>query len=223
MEIVDLSLSLHDGMITYPSSSHCPFESSILGRLAIEGRETRKFTMGSHCGTHIDAPKHFLPDALAIDDIALEQLQGKAWLIDLTPIGEGDLIDRKLLQQHLPDDAIEKLVVRTDWSENTWNTSQFYVNWPTMTDDAIDYILERKIHCLAIDFPSPDPVYCGTDADEDCKHHKTLFRNNCILAEYLTNLKSLKPGWIFLNIAPLKLKDFDGAPSRVTAYQLDPQ
>ena len=44
MKIVDLTLGLHNGMITYPTSSHQIFESSIMGRIEIEGRETRKFT-----------------------------------------------------------------------------------------------------------------------------------------------------------------------------------
>ncbi len=32
------------------------------------------FTMNSHIGTHIDAPRHFLPDGGAVDEIALERL-----------------------------------------------------------------------------------------------------------------------------------------------------
>jgi len=66
-KIIDLSLGLHDGMITYPTASHARFESSIVGRIAIEGRETRKFTMGSHCGTHVDAPRHFFENGKTIE------------------------------------------------------------------------------------------------------------------------------------------------------------
>ena len=73
-KIIDLSLSLKEGIITYPSTSHIQFESSILGRIEIEGRETRKFTMGSHCGTHIDAPKHFLKGGKSVIDFDVNDL-----------------------------------------------------------------------------------------------------------------------------------------------------
>ena len=219
-EIIDLSLSLKEGMITYPSTSHIQFESSILGRIEIEGRETRKFTMGSHCGTHIDAPKHFLKGGKSVNDFDVNDLIGEALLIDLGELPPGSSILLKdFLDQYNKYKKINRVVFRTNWSRY-WNTSQYYNKWPYFDKESIEFLIDNKIKLLGIDFPSPDSQYFGTDCSLDSPNHKLLFNSNVILTEYLTNLNKLKTGLIYLMVHPLKLTDFDGAPARVTAFNL---
>jgi arylformamidase len=45
-------------------------------------------SMGSHSGTHIDAPSHYLEDADSTDKLSLEVLIGEALVVDLTYLGE---------------------------------------------------------------------------------------------------------------------------------------
>ena len=216
MEIIDLSISLEDGMLTYPTSSHHRFESSILGRLAIEGRETRKFTMGSHCGTHVDAMRHFIDGGVTADELPLDSLVGPAELINLSPMGAGTLIEVDDLVDQLPE-KVDRVVIRTDWSQH-WGTSQYYSNWPSLSGSCTELLIERGIKLLGIDFPSPDLASYGHDCSIDSPNHKKLFEKNVVLVEYLNNLKLLRSGGIFLMVLPLKLIGFDGAPARVAAY-----
>lgn len=51
-------------------------------------------SMGAHCGTHMDAPAHFLPGGVPIECVPLEILVGNAAVIEIT--------DRSLLED-LPD------------------------------------------------------------------------------------------------------------------------
>src|SRR5215470_18846099 len=74
--IVDLSYLLHDGMTTYPVHWSPPFEVTQLGRHGIEGRESRKIVMGTHTGTHVDAPRHFIPNGKTIDELPLDIFMG---------------------------------------------------------------------------------------------------------------------------------------------------
>lgn len=85
MKIIDLSLSLHEGMMTFPSHWHPVVEISILGRHGIEGRETRKLVLGTHTGTHTDAPLHFIPNGKGIDEVPLEVLVGEATVAHSVP------------------------------------------------------------------------------------------------------------------------------------------
>ena len=218
-KIIDLSLPLQDGMITYPPSYHQRFESAILGRIAIEGRETRKFTMGSHCGTHIDAMKHFLKNGKSIDQLPIENLVGVAQLVNLGKLAPGTVIEADFLKSLLPDKKIDRLVLRTDWSR-FFNTAQYYQNWPYLSQECTQMLVELEIKLLAIDFPSPDSVYYGDNCSLDCPNHKTLFSKEIILVEYLYNLKRLPSGDIYFIALPLKLIDFDGAPARVVAYSI---
>ena len=73
---------------------------------------------------------------------------------------------------------------------------------------------------IGLDFPSPDSQFFGNKCSIDSPNHKLLFNAEIILTEYLTNLDKLKKGWVFLIVSPLKVIDFDGAPARVTAYNL---
>ena len=220
--IIDLSIGLEDGMLSYPSSSHVRFESSIVGRIEIEGRETRKFTMGSHCGTHIDAPKHFIKGSESITSFDVNDLIGRGILLDLGTIEPGTIISTKDIQSKLEkyeNKDFRRIVFRSNWSR-FWGTSQYYDKWPYFEEEAIRFLINKNIKLIGLDFPSPDSQFFGTKCDIDSPNHKLLFDSKIILTEYLINLDKLKEGPIFLIVSPLKLVDFDGAPARVTAYNL---
>lgn len=218
--VVDLTFPLEDGMITYPSASHSRFEASVLGRIAIEGRETRKLTIGSHCGTHIDAPRHFYAGEIGVDQLCLNTLIGPAVLVNMGELAPGATIRKSDVEVKIQQyDKVERLIIRTDWSKY-WNTDQYYFDWPTLEHDAADFIIDKGIKLLGFDFPSPDPAYGGPDRSCDCPLHKRFFKNKIILVEYLTNLDQLQEGLIWLMAIPLRLKDFDGSPARVSAYPL---
>ena len=110
-KIIDLSLELHDKMLTYPSPFHIPFESSVLAKIDQDGRETRKFTMGSHCGTHIDAPKHFIKNGKSVVDFDVNDLVGEALLIDLGDLNPDSIIRLKDFKSQL-DKANKKKSIR---------------------------------------------------------------------------------------------------------------
>jgi len=221
-KIIDLSLGLHDGMITYPTSVHHKFESSVMGRIAIEGRKTRKFTMGSHCGTHVDAPSHFFEDGNTIEDYDVNDLIGDGLLIDLSRTEPGRVIEADELEQYvveIREKKIKRLLFRTDWSR-FFNTRQYYKDWPYFSPDAMDLLLSLDIKLIGLDFPSPDSAYFGDDCSLDSPNHKKIFTKGVILAEYLTNLDKLNSGMIYLMVMPLKLIGFDGAPSRISAFNI---
>ena len=220
--IIDLSLGLHDGMITYPTAVHHKFESSIIGRIAIEGRETRKFTMGSHCGTHVDAPRHFIPDGNTIEDYDLNDLIGEALMIDFGIVNPDRIFQIQDLQQYVDKirtEKIKRVLFRTWWSR-FWNTKQYYKAWPYFSGEAMDLLISLDVKLIGIDFPSPDSAYFGDDCSLDSPNHRRIFQSNIALVDYLTNLDKLTPGKIYLMVMPLKLLGFDGSPARVSAFNL---
>ena len=81
---VDLSLTYENNMQTF-DSYWCPkVEITILAKHHKENRETRAINFGTHCGTHIDAPRHFIDNGKTVDHLPLSQLIGKATLINLS-------------------------------------------------------------------------------------------------------------------------------------------
>ena len=54
-------------------------------------RETRKIEMGTHSGTHIDAPRHFLGGNKSVDSIPIENLVGDATVLNFSKLKKIDL------------------------------------------------------------------------------------------------------------------------------------
>jgi len=63
--------------------------------LTKDGWNTTTLSLYSHCGTHVDAPRHFLPDGVGIDRQDLSVRNGPARVINLVPIEPCTLITRR--------------------------------------------------------------------------------------------------------------------------------
>ena len=61
----DLTHHMRNGMPIYPGDPSPSFEN--YATLENVGVNPTKLIMGSHTGTHVDAPKHFIRDGIGID------------------------------------------------------------------------------------------------------------------------------------------------------------
>ena len=218
MKIIDLSLPIEEGMMTFPTHWHPVVEITILGRHGIEGRETRKLVLGTHIGTHTDAPRHFIPNGRTIDDVPLETLIGPAALADFTgasPLQEIDVAD---LKQRLGDQVPQRLILRTGWSDY-FGHLKFYNEYPFLSENAAQWLVEQGVRLLAMDTPSPDNPAHSRGTPKDSPNHKILLGAEVVLVEYLTNLKAITASQVELIVLPLKLKGCDGSPARCVAIE----
>ena len=217
MRIVDLTLGIYEGMTTPLCDWHARTEISVLGRHGLEGRMSRKITLGSHTGTHVDAPLHIDPDGVGIDEVPLDTLVGRARLIDMShkgalgAIGVSDL-EREEIQ------IGERILIRTDWSDH-WDTMEYYTARPFLEDAAIAWLAER-VSLLGLDLCAPgDPRVGFLERGAPPPDHVPLFRAGVVVVEYLTNLRSIRREEFTLVALPLKILGSDGAPARVIAIE----
>ena len=155
MNVIDLTLPIYEGMQTFPSRNHPRIKVSALGRLSRDGRNTTKITIGSHAGTHIDAPAHFLARGKTIDGLSMKDLVGEARVIDLTSIRSGQPILKEHLSDLEGDSGARRVLLRTGWSKK-WGTSRYYTDYPYLSPEACRYIVSKKVKLLGLDTPSPD-------------------------------------------------------------------
>ena len=87
-KVVDLTFPIEEGMTTFPVHWHPFVEITQLGRHGIENRETRKIVLGTHTGTHCDAPSHFIPGGETVDSIPPERFIGPALLLDCSDLDD---------------------------------------------------------------------------------------------------------------------------------------
>ena len=218
MKIIDLSLSIEEGMMTFPSHWHPVVEITILGRHGIEGRETRKLVLGTHIGTHADAPRHFIPNGKSIDEVPLDVLIGPATVADFTgcrTLQEFDIAD---LKQKLGEKVPPRLILRTGWSEYFGNM-KFYNEYPYLSEDAAQWLVDKGVRLIAMDTPSPDNPAHSRGTPKDSPNHKVLLGAGVVLVEYVANLKALTKSEVELIVMPLKLKGCDGSPARCVAIE----
>lgn len=207
---VDLTHELRNGMTIYPGDPLPSFES--YATLEKNGVNLTKLTLGSHTGTHIDAPRHFIPNGRGIDQISVSKLIGEAYVADMSikPIGDGitaqDLND--VIRGRVKRDDI--LVVYTGCSEH-WDDDSILQNYTYLTGEAAEYLVSKDVRAVGIDFLSvekfraPNPVA-----------HKTLLNKGIFIIESLSrSIRQFVGKRILMMCMPIKLENGDGAPSRV--------
>src|SRR5205823_921389 len=80
--LVDVSVLLAPSLATYPGNP--PFELAPVKRIAEGGSSNvSRLTLGTHTGTHVDAPRHFFDGKPGVDALALELLIGRTRVINL--------------------------------------------------------------------------------------------------------------------------------------------
>jgi cyclase family protein len=211
MKIIDLSYTLDESCMTCGTPWHEKVKLVPLGTIETVGRNTHSITLGSHTGTHMDAPLHFLAGADSIDKVNLEKLCGSCKVVDMSYKGKGDIVT---LEDVRPIEITTRMLFRFCWFRH-WKTDMFYKGFPFFSEDAAKYLVDCGLKVLALDTPSPDDGNAIGKMD-DSPVHKILLKHDVTIIEYLTNTDRLDPNKSYdLFALPLKLRGCDGAPSRV--------
>lgn len=217
-KIIDLSMTIEQGMQTFNSYWHTKVEIVQLASHDIENRETRKIVLGTHTGTHIDAPRHFIPNGKTIEELDLENLNGDALVIDFSQIEEKHEVTKDELISKIGSKKLDRIIVRFDWDRH-YGTKKYYTDHPFFSEDACSWLVKNECKVFGMDTPQPDNPLNGKGSILDAPNHKILLGGEVILVEYLVNLKSIQSQEINLIVAPLKIKSGDGAPARCFAIE----
>ena len=216
---VDLSHSLHEEMTTFPSPNHPRLELTELARHETEGRATRRLVIGTHTGTHVDAPLHFLPDTRSVERLDLEALVGPAAVADLSGTDPLTEVGVERLAAALGGEPKHpRVILRFDWSRRFGDVDEFYGRSPYLSTEAVTWLVARGVRLLGMDTPSPDDPRNGFGSGNDSPNHKILLEAEVVLLEYLNNLDRLDADQVFLVALPLNLAGADGCPARAIAF-----
>jgi arylformamidase len=159
-----------------------------------------RITMGSHTGTHIDAPIHFLPGGSGAEDIPLENLLGPARVIE---IKNTRAVTAEELRGHNLGPR-ERLLFKTSNSERCWQTSEFVPVFVSIAEDAASYLASLNTLAVGIDYLSAG----GPET------HRALLGSGAVIIEGV-NLTGIPQGRYDLLCVPLVIPGGDGAPARV--------
>ncbi|KAF7304705.1 hypothetical protein MKEN_01184600 [Mycena kentingensis (nom. inval.)] len=244
-EIIDLTHTLRASIPIYPGDPY--FSCLPCTSIAGDGYAISRLALGSHSGTHIDAPAHFIQGGRTVDELRLEgELVGKAVVanVESEPAGEADnRRGREISWAELKDaltvagfdlnarpcSPMPMLLIRTGW-DRFWNSSSVdastatYFKHPFISPTAASSIVHLGFRVVGIDALSPDETRVeNSDAPDEAlafAAHTHILGADGIIAENLTNLHLLGTGagWT-VHLVPLKIGACDGSPIRAYAVK----
>jgi arylformamidase len=217
--MVDLTLPIREGMQTFPTHWHPVVEITQLGRHGLENRETRKLVLGTHTGTHLDAPRHFIPNGATVDQYPLEQLVGMARIVDFSDLEPLREITPELLRTRVGEvTTLPKVILRFDWDKQL-GSMRYYSDHPFLSVAAAQWLIDKGCRLVAMDTPQPDNPAHHRHGPVDAPIHKLLLGAHVALVEYLINVSALTVLDVWLVVAPLLIEGGDGAPVRCFAIE----
>ena len=197
-EWIDLSAPIYGGMVHWPDNP--PIELDAI--MHVERGDVATVSalkMGTHTGTHIDGPIHFLPGSPGTDAIPLENLIGPARVIE---IEDPSAVRWAELRKHNIEHS-ERLLFKTLNSQRCWDRTEFVSDFVSLAEDAANHLAELKTLAVGIDYLS-----MGSP-----EVHRTLVRAGVAIIEGL-NLSKVSPGAYEFVCLPLRIPGADGAPAR---------
>lgn len=208
MKIYDVTLPLRSGMPTYNDNEPGP-------TLKYHGQMSNgdvynisSLHLGSHTGTHVDAPHHFIDGAPTIEQLPLEALVGPATVVQHDQ-------DRHITAADLETLALAPGTTRVLFKTRNarlLDDDRFHGDFVAITADAARWLVDRGVVLAGIDYMSIEP-YDSTDFAV----HLTLLGNNVVIIEGL-DLRAIETGNYTMACAPLPVVGAEGAPARVLLW-----
>ena len=200
-KLYDISLALDEKTIIYPGNAPLALEDH--ATMPDKSSHLSKITMGSHTGTHIDAPKHAIMGGATIDALPLEAFVGPCRVIDCASSKEAITIE-DLKREKVK--AGERILAKTKNSLRGFE--KFYEDFIYLDGDAADYLAELGITLFGIDYLS-----IKKKGSTDNRSHTSLLSKNIPIIEGI-DLSLVSAGEYTLVCLPLKFIGLEGAPAR---------
>ena len=208
MRIIDLTL---------PISNNMPgVDITTAKQLEVDGWNATTLSLYSHCGTHMDAPRHFLPTGDTLDQQNLEVVIGEARVVDVTPTEPKQLIGVSHLaeiEQHVTPGC--RLLFRTDWHKR-YGKPEYRNELPRISLELAEWLVARQVGLIGVEPPSVADV---NNMQELTEVHQTLFRGNVVIVEGLAHLDQIQAPTFEFVALPMKITGGDGSPVRAIAIE----
>lgn len=206
---IDLSMPLFPGMPAFPGDPK--FKARAVRSLARGNPfNLSLFEFGSHAGTHIDPPSHFVRGGRTVDRVPLDVLNGPCRVVRaprrsrVIGVAEVASVPR----------GTSRLLLRTSNSERWARRLEFFPDYVGLSHEAAVALQRRGVRLLGIDSLSVERDSTGSFP----VHHHLLGHGIVILEGLL--LGGVAAGRYDLECLPLRVRGGDGGPARAAVRRL---
>ncbi|BCL38028.1 cyclase family protein [Nostoc sp. MS1] len=223
--VIHLSHIIDPDIPQWPGDPNVEFTT--VAQLPDDGYYLRRFSMGEHSATHINAPNSFYQSGMGIDQYPAQSLVVPAVVIDIQAAAAANAdyqltIDdiRTWEAQHSEIPIGHVVLLHTGW-QNKWSDKNAFLNqdangimhFPGFGSEATQFLLnERQIAGVGIDTHGVD-----SGQDTNFSTNRLVLAQQGIVLENLTNLHQLPAKGTNLAISILRLRGGSGSPVGVLA------
>lgn len=206
MRTYDITLTISPDMVVWPGDG--PVEIYTTDTIA-GGADANvsRIHMGVHTGTHIDAPRHFLEDGETVENLDIEMLCGRVYVLHVPD--DIDLITKDTIENSRIPPRTKRVLFRTR-NSNLWRDgdhTEFETNFVALHPEACELLIQRGVKLVGVDYLSVAPY------EEGVPTHVTLLEAGVVIVEGL-NLSEVSQGRYTMYCLPLKIEGVEGAPAR---------
>jgi len=209
--IIDISLPLTNDTIVYPGNVPLTIENH--AKMPEDASHLSKVTMGTHTGTHLDAPLHCIIGGKLLEDMPLGHFIGECIVVDAShrEPGEAVLIEDiasalEALNMSEADLQGSRILFKTSNSDIGFET--FKDNYVYVDGDLAEYLAEQEVALVGIDY-----ISIKQRGSSDHRPHDAFLERNIPILEGI-DMKEVEEGVYDLVCLPLKLMGVEGGPVR---------
>ncbi|MGI4789986.1 MAG: cyclase family protein [Janthinobacterium lividum] len=214
MIIHDISLTISPKTVTWEGTEQ-GFSAHWAAKIGRKGAECNLsvLTQGSHTGTHVDAPLHFVPGGLSVEALDVQTLVGKAEVVEI--YGRSPITAAELERANLPRNA-ERVLLKTDNTlRGLLQDGKFHPDYTGLAPSGAEWLVHRGVRLVGIDYLS-----IGPNGPINVETHKILLGAGIVIVESLV-LDKVEPGEYTLIALPPKYAGLEGSPCRCLLIEGD--
>ena len=206
----DLSQPVEAGMTIFPGD---PLPAIQPAAGMATPWQVSELHLGSHTGTHIDSPSHFIPNGKTIDQYPLERFILMGVVLPMPDLSEDQPISDGIIAKSLKDlPEGGAVLIQTNWDQ-FWKNDR-YLRHPYLSAEATLCLVQSRASLVGIDALNVDSTVQSTE-----HVHRTLLEKDILIVENLTHLSLLQPGRLYqFSFLPIHLPGLDGSPIRAVAW-----
>ena len=207
IKIHDISMDIEPGMLYWRDGK--PPEVISVFRLA-DGAESEvsRWLIGAHTGTHIDAPRHFIPNGATVDNLPLETFVGPTRVVDVTAQGDEPITAETVQRARL--NGAKRVLFKTSNSAKRMIKRTFSDGWVGLRADAAQAIVDAGVVLVGIDYVT---IESADQTDKKWPTHQILCGAGVVILEG-ANLLKIAEGTYFMCCLPMRLKGSEAAATR---------
>jgi kynurenine formamidase len=215
--VIDLSMPLDARTPFYPGDPEPRICAATT--IAADGFNVARLELGSHSGTHCDAPYHFLADGARLDALPLERFVGPGVVVDATGLGPRTQIGWERIEPHAERLAPGAIVLlRTGWDAH--RATDAYFDHPFLDGDAAERVVAAGVRTVALDALSLDETVVGGEPAAGFPAHLAVLGAGGVIVENLRGLDTVRSAEPVVSVLPLRIAGADGAPVRAIAFDV---